>query len=109
MLDTGAGEKVQGHVTAEQHDLGPAGAEGLAAAEIEGHAGPIPGVHGEPHGHVGLGGGVRRYSIHLAIAGHHRAVDGASGVLPPDHFARAHRADRVEHLHLLIPQGFRVE
>ncbi len=85
---------------------GVAPCEALPGAEIEGDARPAPVLdqdlqRGERLG-LGSGGDARL----VAVGGDLPSVEQAGTVLPADavaqHLFRLHRADRVEHLHLLV-------
>jgi len=99
-------EREVGHRPQRHRDLGDLARQALAGAQVERHACPAPVVDLEAQRGVGLGMRVRRHALLLEIADDGLAAAVAGGVLG----ANAHlgqlvgcrRADRVEHLDLLV-------
>ncbi|MCW0416748.1 hypothetical protein NB689_002502 [Xanthomonas sacchari] len=96
--DLGAAQRRQRRRLEADRDLGGALAQTLAGAQIERHAGPAPGVHLQLHRHIGLGVGIRRHRVFLAVARHGVATDRTGRVLAADHVGRTQRPHRLDHL-----------
>ena len=90
-----------------EHDLRAAAGQPLPGPQIERHAGPAPVLHEQLQRRVRLGRRGRRDLGLPTIGPDWPALDLALAVLaadrPVEDLLRAHRPDRLEHLHLLVP------
>src|SRR6185437_700583 len=81
----------------------------FAGADIEWYACPAPVIDQEPQGHEGLGFGIRRDALFLAVSRHALSVDFTSTVLTAhgitQHVFSAEWLNRVQNLGLFIMHG----
>ena len=93
------GKQFQWRLPEGDHDLGGAAAHHLAAPQVERHALPPPVVDLQADRSEGRGLAGRRHARLIEVA----AV--LTSNPRPRHLAQVERPDRLEHLHLLIPDG----
>src|ERR1043165_4621261 len=78
----------------------------LPGAEVERHSLPAPVIQEQPERDKGLGLGIRRHSIFLAVTGNSLAADPTRAVLAPHNalmdIVPVNRTNRVENVHFLV-------
>ena len=107
-FDVGAAKEVLGRLLETDCHHGARLCHALAGAQIERHVAPSPVVDVQAQRRIGLRHAVGGDAGFLEVSGHAHAIDVAARVLCPVclriHRRRVDRADRFEHLDLLVAQ-----